>query len=196
MLDKKAESWSSFNRYSLSPNRSSVLFVPVCFTGINVVWIFMITWSRAKGKIYINICSCFWSLPLWISFLASSFLTCLFLIIIDDLLIISMKQKKILTKWRRKNLTKEDKILTYGMLVHRMALSFEQVPGHCNFFHHWMAGGWYRFLCMSLLLLHTSHCIQKSSSYCSHHPRLKRQLKIDFYCFGYHTHYNISTFCM
>ena len=36
-LDKKAESWSSFSRYSLSPNKSFILFVRVYFTAIHVL---------------------------------------------------------------------------------------------------------------------------------------------------------------
>ena len=37
LLDKKAESWSSFSRYSISPNTSFILFVPVYFTAIHVL---------------------------------------------------------------------------------------------------------------------------------------------------------------
>ena len=37
MLDKKAESWSSFIRYSLSPNKNFILFVRVYFTAIHVL---------------------------------------------------------------------------------------------------------------------------------------------------------------
>ena len=44
-----AESWSNFSRYSLSPNKNFILFVPVYFTAIRVLWISMIVRSRAKG---------------------------------------------------------------------------------------------------------------------------------------------------
>ena len=37
VLDKKVESWSSFSRYSLSPNKNFILFVPVDFTAIHVI---------------------------------------------------------------------------------------------------------------------------------------------------------------
>ena len=37
MLDKKAESWSSFSRCSFSPDKSFILFVPVYFTAIRVL---------------------------------------------------------------------------------------------------------------------------------------------------------------
>ena len=34
VLDKRAKSWSSFSRYSISPNKSLILFVRIYFTAI------------------------------------------------------------------------------------------------------------------------------------------------------------------